>query len=366
MDEPSPLELEIRRRIIVAGPMPVSEYMALCLGHPEHGYYTTREALGARGDFITAPEISQMFGELIGIWMACVWKQAGSPTAMQLIELGPGRGTLMKDALRALHVMPGFRDAIVVHLVEISPILRAQQERLLQGGPVPVFWHRSLQDVPQGASIIIANEFFDALPIRQAVKTAQGWHERRIEVTATGQLAFTVAAEPTQHFEKLLPPGLRQADADAIFEWRSDFIAMELGRRIGRDGIAALVIDYGHTESDLGDTLQAVGRHAYADPLTTPGHLDLTAHVDFQALARSAEAMGAQAFGPLAQGEFLRRLGIEMRARVLKNKAAPQTVKDIDAALVRLTGHGRGNMGVLFKAMAFAHGSLGVPPAFDN
>lgn len=346
--------------------MPVHEYMALCLGDPRYGYYTTRDPLGARGDFITAPEVSQMFGELIGLWMAAVWKKMGSPDKIDIVELGPGRGTLMKDALRALQVMPGFRETINLHLVEISPILRAHQQRALQGTPVPTVWHASLEEVPQGPSIIIANEFFDALPIHQAVKTASGWHERCVGIDDAGQLAFTIAPDPIPHFEKLLPAALRTADEGAIFEWRGDTVAMEIGRRIGRHSGAALVIDYGHAESDFGDTLQAVGQHAYADPLTKAGNIDLTAHVDFQALVRPIEAMGAEAFGPLEQGEFLRRLGIDTRAATLKAKAPPGMVANIESALVRLTGYGRAAMGTLFKAMAFAHPSLGVPPAFEG
>ena len=361
----SPLEAEIRRRIMAAGPMPVGEYMGLCLGEPAYGYYTTRDPLGSRGDFITAPEISQMFGELIGLWMAAVWKRMGAPERLNIVELGPGRGTLMKDALRALQVMPGFREAIMLHLVELSPALKTQQERTLQGQPTPVSWHAALTDVPKGPAIVIANEFFDALPVHQAVKSGRGWHERRIEINSIGKFAFAVAPDPIPHFDRLLPPALRTAPEGSVFEWRDDTVAMELGRRLADDGGAALVIDYGHIESDIGDTLQAVGRHAYADPLTSPGELDLTAHVDFQALARAVEAMGAQGFGPLEQGEFLRRLGIETRAASLKAKAAPDAAAGIDAALTRLIGFGRTDMGRLFKAAAFAHRSLGVPPAFD-
>jgi SAM-dependent MidA family methyltransferase len=365
MDEISPLEFEIRRRILAAGPMPVSEYMALCLGDPRHGYYMTRDPFGARGDFITAPEVSQMFGELIGLWMAAVWKKMGSPENVRIVELGPGRGTLMKDALRALKVMPGFHDAIVLHLVEISPVLQAQQERTLQDQSTPVFWHTALQEVPKGPAIIVANEFFDALPINQAVKSARGWHERRIEVDSAGNFAFTSAPDPMPQFQMLLPPEVRAAANDSVFEWRDNIVAMEIGRRIAGEGGAALVIDYGHVESDVGDTLQAVGAHAYADPLTAPGNLDLTAHVDFQALARAVEAMGVNGFKPLEQGEFLRRLGIETRAASLKSKATPAVAAGIEQALVRLTGYGRTGMGTLFKAAAFAHRSLGVPPAFD-
>ena len=366
MAEISPLEIEIRRRIAAAGPMPVGEYMALCLGDPQHGYYTTRDPLGARGDFITAPEISQMFGELIGLWMAAVWKQMGAPENIRIVELGPGRGTLMKDALRAVRLMPAFCDALVLHMVEISPALESQQERTLEHLTMPMSWHPTLKDVPTGPAIVIANEFFDALPVNQAVKTERGWHERQIEVDLAGNLAFTFASDPIPHFDMLLPAAVRAAPEQAIFEWRGDGVAMELGRRIADDGGAALVIDYGHAESAAGDTLQAVGQHAYADPLTAPGSIDLTAHVDFQALSRAAEAMGADGYGPVEQAQFLRRLGIETRAAALKAMAESRAAAaSIDAALVRLTDYGRAGMGTLFKVAAFAHPSVGVPPGFE-
>ncbi len=361
-----PLEAEIRRRIAAAGPMPVGEYMALCLSDPEHGYYRTRDPLGAGGDFITSPEISQMFGELIGLWMAAVWTRMDSPARVNVIELGPGRGTLMNDALRAVKVLPAFRAAVVLHLVEISPAMQAHQERTLTGQDVPTSWHQSLDAVPEGPAIIIANEFFDALPVSQVVKTASGWHERQIGIDSGGHLAFTIAPEPLPEFEALLPPAVRAAPAGAIFEWRTETEAMELGRRIARDGGAALVIDYGHAESAVGDTLQAVGRHTYADVLGWPGCVDLTAHVDFEALARAVEAMGARAYGPITQRQLLLRLGIETRAAKLKARASQQAAVDIDKAFARLTGHGPGAMGGLFKAAAFAHPAIGVPPAFET
>jgi NADH dehydrogenase [ubiquinone] 1 alpha subcomplex assembly factor 7 len=366
MDDISPLEAEIRRRIQAAGPMPVGEFMALCLADRKYGYYATRDPIGPRGDFITSPEISQMFGELIGLWMAAVWNRMGEPANLRIVELGPGRGTMMADALRAAKVMPAFREALVLHLVEISQLLTAQQERVLQQLPVPMFWHRALSEVPKGPAIIVANEFFDALPVNQAVKGEDGWHERRVAVDADGNLAFDIAPEPTPHFEPLLPPAVRAAPPGSIFEWRFDTTAMEMGRRIARDGGAALVVDYGHAQSAVGETLQAVGGHAYADPLSAPGTLDLTAHVDFQALARDTEAMGAQAFGPIEQSEFLSRLGIETRAAKLKaNAATPAAAAEIDTALARLTGHGRTGMGTLFKAAAYAHPKLGTPPGFE-
>jgi SAM-dependent MidA family methyltransferase len=365
MDDTTPLETDIRRRIAAAGPMPVGEFMTLCLTDRAHGYYTTRDPLGERGDFITSPEISQMFGELIGLWMAAVWQRMGEPPNLRVIELGPGRGTMMNDALRAAKVMPAFRDALVLHLVEISPVLQAQQEKTFEPLPVPMFWHAALRDVPKGPAIIVANEFFDALPVNQAVKTERGWHERLVAIDAVGNLAFTLAAAPLAHFERLLPAQLRDAPVDSVFEWRTDTVAMELGRRLASGGGAALVIDYGHAASAPGETLQAVGRHAYIDPLTAPGSIDLTAHVDFEALARAVEAMGAVSFGPLEQADFLQRLGIETRAAALKAKAAPAAAADIDTALARLIGHGRTGMGTLFKAAAFAHAKLGTPPGFE-
>ncbi len=366
MDDVTPLEAEIRRRIAAAGPMPVNEYMALCLADPEHGYYTTRDPFGARGDFITAPEVSQMFGEMIGLWMAAAWKQMGAPENLRIVELGPGRGTMMKDALRAAKVMPAFCDAVVLHLVEISPALQQQQEQTLQSASVPMFWHPSLDEVPTGPAIIVANEFFDALPVNQMVKTGDGWHERQIEIDPAGKLAFTAAPDPVPGFDRLLPADARQAPAQSIVEWRDDKVAMQMGRRLARDGGAALVIDYGHVESAVGDTLQAVGQHAYAAPLNAAGTLDLTAHVDFQALGKAVEAMGVQGFGPITQSQFLRRLGIDQRAATLKIKASPEQAADIGAALARLTDEGAGSMGALFKAAAFAHASAGVPPGFES
>lgn len=366
MSEPTPLEVEIRRRITAAGPMPVGEYMALCLSDPVHGYYVTRDPLGAKGDFTTAPEVSQMFGELIGLWMIAVWRQMGAPENLRVIELGPGRGTMTSDAMRAAKVVPDFVRAVVLHLIEISPALQALQEQTLAPLDVPKSWHKALAEVPPGPSIILANEFFDALPVNQAVKDADGWHTRCVGIGAEGQLQYTVAPEPLPQFERTLPASVRAARDGEIFEWRSDIDSMELGRRIAREPSAALVIDYGHGESAPGETLQAVHRHLFADPLTAPGEADLTAHVDFEALARSVESMGAVAHGPLEQAAFLNRLGIRTRAETLKGNMARAKAHEIDQALARLTGIGRTGMGTLFKAMAFTHHSLPVPPGFEH
>jgi NADH dehydrogenase [ubiquinone] 1 alpha subcomplex assembly factor 7 len=363
-DEQAALEAEIRRRIAVSGPMSVAQYMAVCLSDPKYGYYMRRDPLGARGDFITAPEISQMFGELIGLWAIAVWKLMGEPESVRLIELGPGRGTMMVDALRAAYAMPGFRKAVAVHFVEISPSLEERQRRALSGVEMPAEWHKSLDQVPPGPAIILANEFFDALPVQQAVMCVDGWHERVVKLDEAGNLQFSNARDPIPLFEQMLPPALRDANIGEIFEWRADQVALELGRRVARSNGAALVIDYGHTESAAGDTLQAVGAHAYADPLSAPGAVDLTAHVDFQALAQAAESMGARAHGPVDQAVFLRSLGIDSRAAALRKAVPPAKAHEIDAAHARLTNTDRTGMGHLFKVIGFAHPKLGPLPGF--
>jgi NADH dehydrogenase [ubiquinone] 1 alpha subcomplex assembly factor 7 len=363
-DDSQALETEIRRRIAGAGPMPVAQYMTLCLTDARHGYYMKHDPLGARGDFITAPEISQMFGELIGLWSMAVWKLMGEPDSVNLIELGPGRGTMMLDLLRTAYAMPEFRRVIRLHFVEISPLLEERQRRAVGSSNVPVEWHKSLDLVPAGPSIILANEFFDALPVQQAVMCVDGWHERVIKLDEGGQLVFTNARDPIPLFEQMLPPKLRDVQIGEIFEWRPDNIALEIGRRVTHSQGAALVIDYGHTESATGDTLQAVGAHDYANPLAAPGTVDLTAHVDFQAIALAAESMGARVFGPIEQADFLRNLGIESRAAVLRKAVPPAKAADIDSALARLTSTDRIGMGRLFKVIGFAHPQLGALPAF--
>jgi SAM-dependent MidA family methyltransferase len=262
--------------------------------------------------------------------------------------------------------MPDFRAAIFVHLVEISGALVRLQQRALSGADLPVAWHRSIEEVPEGALIVLANEFFDALPIRQAVMCADGWHERVIKIGEDDKLHFSIDRDPIPLFDKLLPRTLRAAKIGEIFEWRTDNIALEIGRRVVHSGGAVLIIDYGHEESAIGDTLQAVGGHEFAEPLLAPGQLDLTAHVDFQALAQAAEGMGARVSGPLPQGEFLRRLGIEQRAAALKAAAPPDYAATVDAARVRLTSEDRTGMGRLFKAIAVANPKLDILPGFET
>jgi SAM-dependent MidA family methyltransferase len=355
--EASPLLADIKKLIKTSGPLPVWRYMQLCLTHPEHGYYVSRDPLGREGDFITSPEVSQMFGELIGLWAASVWRTMGSPATLRLIELGPGRGTMMADALRALRVLPPMCEALNVHLVEINPVLREKQKATLSGAR-NIQWHASLDEVPQGPAIILANEYFDVLPIHQMVKRDDGWHERVVDIDGSGELVFGTTAAPVPRFDALLPPLVRAAPVGAIFEWRPDAEIMSIATRVRDHGGAALIIDYGHMRSDAGDTFQAIARHRFADPLKYPGQADVTAHVDFQALGRAAEDVGARVHGPVTQGEFLQRLGIEARALSLMAKASPEISENISTALKRLTEGGRGGMGSMFKAIGVSDSSL--------
>jgi SAM-dependent MidA family methyltransferase len=361
-----PAAAEIRKLIKSAGPMPVSRYMELCLTHPQHGYYMTRDPIGREGDFTTAPEVSQMFGELLGLWAAAVWKSIGMPNPVRLVELGPGRGTMMADMLRAIRVLPGFYQAVSVHLVEINPALIDRQKETLKGVKSAASWHDSIDGVDEGPAIVLANEYFDALPVHQVIRQQHGWHERVIDVSPSGQLVFAAAPEPLKHFDLLLPPLVRAAPVGAIFEWRPAQEIMRIARRLRDHGGAALIIDYGHARSDAGDTFQAISRHSFTDPLRNPGQADLTAHVDFQALALGAEDAGARLHGPLEQGEFLRRLGIETRAATLMSKANTQVSADIQAALKRLTGTGRGAMGALFKVLGVSHPDIRTLPGLTE
>lgn len=309
-------------------------------------YYATRDPLGAAGDFTTAPEISQMFGELIGLWLADLWQRAGAPDAACYVELGPGRGTLAADALRAMR-SAGLTPP--VHFVETSPALReAQRSRV----PDAV-WHDDVSTLPEEVPlVIVANEFFDALPIRQLVATEEGWHELLV---SREEGRFVRKAGPR------IPAPLAPAEPGTIVETSpaSAAVARELARRLTRQGGAALIVDYGHERSGTGDTLQAVEKHGYSDPWTNPGERDLTAHVDFQALARAAAEVRVS--GPITQGEWLREMGIAVRAALLA-KAAPDRRQEIEAAMERLTAPDQ--MGELFKAMALTAPEWPEPAGF--
>ncbi len=345
----------LRLRIRRDGPMAVDELMRTCLAHPQHGYWQRAGSIGTGGDFITAPEISQVFGELIGLWCAVVWQSMGQPAPLRLIELGPGRGTLMRDALRAGRAVPDFLDAIDVHLIEVSGPLRETQRQTLRGDDVT--WHGSLSEVPEGPAIVIANEFLDALPIRQLVFLDGAWRERVVEVD--GQGALRLAAGPMVECAGEAPA--EPSAQGAILELRAgeDEIIDQLARR--KAPHVALFIDYGPAEPAHGDTLQAVRRHAYVDPLSAPGSADLTAHVQFAHLARKARAVGLAAHGPMTQAEFLGRLGIVERAARLM-AANPKQASAIEAGVQRLASPT--GMGGLFKVLALCSSGLPRPPPF--
>ena len=349
------LEDLLLRRIRVSGPLSIADYMADCLLHPEHGYYTTRLPFGAGGDFITAPEISQMFGEMLGLCLAQAWQDQGAPAAFVLAELGPGRGTLMADVLRATRAVPGFHAAARVMLIEASPALRACQKATL--APHPVQWADCINVLPEKPLFLLANEFFDALPIRQFQRHAEGWQERLVGERG-GHLAFGLSA-PTRM--AVLEHRLADTAPGDIVETcaPAQAIVAGLAARIERSGGAALLIDYGDWHS-RGDTLQALRRHAFADPLADPGKADLTAHVDFEALAQAAAPCAVA--GPVPQGVLLERMGITTRAQALAGRMTGAALTAHIAAHRRLTHPAE--MGQLFKALALHPRSAPPPPGF--
>jgi len=347
-----PLEDSLREMIALEGPITVERYMGLCLRR----YYATRDPLGSAGDFTTAPEISQMFGELIGLWMLEVWNGMGRPAGCRLIELGPGRGTLMADLLRATRLLPDFKAAAAVHLVETSPALRQKQQAALASSGFSVHWHDRIEDVPPGPTLLVANEFFDALPVRQFVGTERGWCERLVGLDGE-RLTFGLRPEPEPALGRPLKPG-------DILEWPAASIDVmsEIARRLARDAGAALILDYGYWGPAFGDTLQALKGHKPVDPLDEPGEADLTTHVDFHRLAQAAVAGSTRAHGIVTQGDFLQTLGIEARASALKARATPAQAADIDRALARLTERGPTGMGDLFKVLAVTHEGIAAVP----
>jgi SAM-dependent MidA family methyltransferase len=351
---------EIKAAIASDGPMTLERFMELALLHPEHGYYMGRDPFGASGDFITAPEISQMFGELLGLWAAEVWASMGRPRPVRLIELGAGRGTMMSDALRAARIVPDFRAAIDVTIVETSPALaEIQHETLLTSG-APVGWCANVAEAPEGPAIVLANEFLDALPLRQYMRSGGRWRERIVRLDRSGELEFAVARE-SEPF--ILAPG-EEGDVLEVNP-TAHRLVHELAGRLVKQGGVALFIDYGHTFTGLGDTLQAVRAHRMVNPLGDPGEADLTAHVDFAAMARSARAAGAAVYGPIDQGDFLRSIGIDGRTRALTDRAPPDRANEFELARQRLVGKNEGEMGALFKVMAVANRGIAPPPGFE-
>ena len=357
----TPLARVLARRIAATGPIGLDAFMAECLLHPQHGYYTTRDPLGAAGDFTTAPEISQMFGELLGLCLAQSWLDQGAPAPFALAELGPGRGTLMADILRATAGVPGFAAGLRLHLVEASPALRAAQAARV-GGVVPV-WHDRACDLPDDLPLwLIANEFFDALPIRQFVRRGDGWAERQVGL-AGDKLAFGLA--PPVAVPALAHRLADTTDGDVVEDCPATVpIVAAIARRIAANGGAAVIVDYGDWRS-RGDTFQAVRGHAFADPLAQPGAADLTAHVDFEAFARAVATVPGVIVGPMVpQGALLDRLGIGLRAQTLAKSLTGPALEAHRAATRRLTDPAE--MGTLFKALALVPVGASLPPGFDG
>ncbi len=355
----TPLAARLRERIARCGPIPVAEFMAAANGDPEHGYYARRDPLGRQGDFVTAPEISQMFGELIGAWCAGAWRGMNAPGRVVLVELGPGRGTLMADLLRATRRVAGFHEALDICLIETSPALARRQRETLAGAGVAAAWRRTLSEAPDGPLLLVANEFLDALPVEQYVARGGCWHRRAVDIGADGFRFVDGPPAAGLAWGKPACEGeIREANPQAVS------VVGEIARRLAAGRGAALIVDYGHTVSAAGETLQAVARHRYADPLAAPGEADLSAHVDFAACAGAARAAGARCHGPVTQGAFLRRLGIGLRRQRLAAAANPADRAALRAACRRLTDPGA--MGSLFKALAITDRAAPVPAGFED
>lgn len=357
------LALLLAERIRQDGPMTVADFMAAALTEPGLGYYMTGDPFGRAGDFITAPEISQIFGELIGLWCAQAWQDMGAPKTINLVELGPGRGTLMADALRAARVLPDFRNAIRIHLVETSPSLKGRQREALKDEEVT--WHGTLASLPKTPMIVIANEFFDALPVRQLERGPDIWFERLVSLSPVSTeiqpaFAFTKGVASSDTVD-LIPAALQQSAIGTLVEVSPAVAAVadDLARRLACYGGLALIIDYGWAHQQAGWSLQALRSHQRHAPLNAPGSADLTAHVDFESLAKTVEAAGAKTWGPVTQGQFLSALGIRERAEVLSAGAAPKQATDLKLAVHRLTEPDQ--MGELFKVLAIGHPGLPAP-----
>lgn len=363
----------LRERMSDQGPLTVAQFMEDALTHPRLGYYMGRDPFGRGGDFITAPEISQMFGELIGLWCVVQWQAMGSPDPVRLVELGPGRGTMMADTLRAGRGAEGFLESLDVSLVEISPSLKTLQEDTLVKTPAihtarSLTWWSDFSEIPEGPLLAVANEFIDALPVHQFQMTSDGWRERLVG-PGEGGFRFVLADGPPA--EGVIPPAVDNARENArentpegaIVEVRprATALARAMAGRLTRNPGAVLIIDYGHGESAAGDTLQAVKGHEYQDPLLEPGEADLTAHVDFAEFGRAAEEAGARVLGPVTQAAFLLELGLETRAQALMT-AAPEHRQEIDQSFHRLTDDG--GMGRLFKVLALTSPGQPPPPGF--
>ncbi|HEX8048559.1 class I SAM-dependent methyltransferase [Rhizobium sp.] len=358
----TPLGEKIKAIIRANGPVSITDYFSLCLADPQHGYYKTREPFGSVGDFVTAPEISQLFGEMIGIFMVHAWQRHDTPSDVRLVEIGPGRGTMMADMVRVISKLaPPLYDAMNVHLVETSDRLQEFQRQTLADHGDKVSWHSDFNDVTAGFTLLAANELFDAIPIRQFVRTTNGFRERTVGLDANDELTFAVGVaglDPAFLPDGQLPP------IGTIFEIAParQAVMTTICDRIATHGGTALAIDYGHMATGFGDTLQAVRMHEYDPPLEHPGEADLTSHVDFQHLAQTAAASGLQINGCCHQGDFLLGLGLLERAAALGRDRDAATQDGIRAAVERLAGAGEGKMGELFKVLAASSPSIDLQP----
>jgi len=356
------LKERIAALIEAQGPMSVAQFMTISLLDPQAGYYATRDPLGAGGDFTTAPEISQMFGEMIGLWLVQAWADQGCPKNPRLVELGPGRGTLMADILRTAKVAPEFLEDLEVVLIEASPALQQVQAEKLRGQNgimgADISWQAQFDDSLNDRPLfLVANEFFDALPMRQYVRTERGWCERMVTVLGD-KLTFALAPVPAPR--AAIPEDREKAPEGGVYETSpaSTALAQELARIITAKGGAALIIDYGYGEaSGFSETLQAVSGHRFAESLAEPGENDISGHVDFAALAAAGKRGGAHVFGPVTQGLFLANIGITERAEQLM-KSNPENAQQLLSATERLIGNDQ--MGILFKVLAL------MPPAISE
>lgn len=367
------LKQRIIRHIRDNGPMNIAAYMSWCLLDPTQGYYPTRDPLGVDGDFITAPEISQMFGEVLGLWLIHAWRGMNSPKTVQLVEYGPGRGVMMSDILRSARLDKGFHAAIHLSLIETSSALEAKQAEQLTNSGVPVNWVSRLEDVPEGPTLVIGNEFLDCLPIRQFImkdrfKASDGWHERNIDIHPqnTEKLIYSIATAPISRADQaLLPQDIEGYKNDDLIETSPGLaqIIDTLKTRFETNSGAALFIDYGPDATEFGDTFQALKKHEKVFPLDEPGHADLTARVNFAHLSELAKNVGLNVYGPCPQGQFLSRLGIELRAVAL-SRSSKKTKEKVARQLHRLTD--TDEMGSLFKAISLQSKPLPAPLGFAS
>ncbi|PRX05056.1 UNVERIFIED_ORG: SAM-dependent MidA family methyltransferase [Martelella mediterranea] len=361
----TPLGKKIKTMIETGGPMPVSTYFTLCLADPEYGYYLNRDPLGRSGDFTTAPEVSQLFGELVGIFLIQVWQSHGRPEKTVLIEGGPGRGTMMADILNVIaQLAPDLYDGLSVALMETSPALRARQADTLTRHTDRIVWIDDIGAAPDGFTLFVANELFDAIATRQFVKTGSGFFERVVTLDDEGALTFGVS--PARLDPAALPANWKTQADGTIFEPAParEALMARIAERLKTGGGSALIIDYGHLNSGFGDTLQAVRKHVFDPPLAHPGEADLTSHVDFAALAAAAQHEGAHVHPMMMQGAFLAGLGLGPRASQLGRGKSFETQQQIVAAARRLAGEGADEMGNLFKVLCVSHRSLALIP-FD-